>query len=60
MPVVATPPATPPGTPAAVAAVAAPAKTWKDLITIEGLVDSYYQYNFSGTGPEQEPRVARW
>src|SRR5882724_1108534 len=47
------PPAAPPGTPAAVAAVAAPAKTWKDLITIEGLVDSYYQYNFSGTGPNK-------
>jgi hypothetical protein len=44
-PVVAAPPATPAGTPAAVAA--APAKTWKDLITIDGLVDSYYMYNLA-------------
>ncbi|HTA20398.1 MAG TPA: outer membrane beta-barrel protein [Polyangia bacterium] len=38
--VVATPPATPAQTPPAVAAP--PAKTWKDLITIDGLVDAYY------------------
>jgi putative OmpL-like beta-barrel porin-2 len=38
--VVATPPATPAQTPPAVAAP--PAKTWKDLITVDGLVDAYY------------------
>jgi Putative beta-barrel porin-2, OmpL-like. bbp2 len=37
--VVETPPAAP---------VAPPAKTWKDLVTLEGLVDAYYQYNFTG------------
>jgi hypothetical protein len=35
---------------AAPAAPAAPAKTWKDLVTFDGLVDAYYLYNFSGTG----------
>ena len=34
--------------PAPAAAPAAP--SWKDLITVEGLADSYYQYNFTG-GP---------
>jgi hypothetical protein len=33
------------------APVAAPAAaSWKDLITVEGLADAYYQYNFTG-GP---------
>jgi hypothetical protein len=45
-PVVVAPVVVPPPPP--VQAAAAPAKTWKDLITIEGLVDAYYQYNFSG------------
>jgi hypothetical protein len=43
-PVVA-PDATPP---AATATTAAPAKGWKDLLVIEGLADSYYQWNFTG------------
>ena len=34
----------PPAPPAA-----PPAKTWKDFLLVEGLVDSYYQYNFTGT-----------
>ncbi|HVR03615.1 MAG TPA: outer membrane beta-barrel protein [Polyangia bacterium] len=43
------PPAAPAPAPAAAApaAPAAPAKTWKDLITIDGLVDSYYMYNLA-------------
>jgi hypothetical protein len=40
---------TPPPPPPAAAPAAAPAKTWKDLITVEGLVDTYYQWNFTGT-----------
>jgi len=36
-------PAAPAAAAPAAAAPAAPAKTWKDLITMEGLVDSYYQ-----------------
>jgi len=27
---------------------ATPAKTWKDLVTLDGLVDAYYMYNFTG------------
>jgi hypothetical protein len=42
-----TPPPPPPPAPAA--AAAPPAKTWKDLITVEGLVDAYYQWNFTGS-----------
>jgi hypothetical protein len=38
-----------PPPPPAAAPAAAPAKTWKDFITIEGLVDTYYQWNFTGT-----------
>ena len=38
-----------PPPPPAAAPAAPPAKTWKDLVTIEGLVDTYYQYNFTGT-----------
>ena len=57
------PPAPPPPPVAEVAAPMAPAPaaasaapSWKDLITVEGLADSYYQYNFTGgpgslTGP---------
>lgn len=37
-------PAAPPAAPAA-----PPAKTWKDLLLIEGLVDAYYMYNFTGS-----------
>ena len=50
------PPPPPPAPPAvAVAAPMAPAAapaapSWKDLITVEGLADAYYQYNFTG-GP---------
>jgi hypothetical protein len=29
------------------APAAAPAKTWKDLVTFDGLVDAYYMWNFS-------------
>ncbi len=57
------PPAAPPPPPAAppppavvvvappppAAPAAPPAKTWKDLITIDGLVDTYYQWNFTGS-----------
>lgn len=50
-PAEAPPAAAPAPAPVVAAAPAAePAKTWKDLITIEGLVDSYYQFNFSGKG----------
>ena len=53
---------TPPPPPAA-APAAAPAKTWKDLITVEGLVDTYYQWNFTGstslTSPAGAPIVVR-
>ena len=56
-PPAAPPPAAPPP-PAAVVVVpppppaapaAPPAKTWKDLITVEGLVDTYYMWNFTGS-----------
>jgi hypothetical protein len=54
-PPAAPPPAIPPP-PAVVVApapppppAAPPAKTWKDLVTFEGLVDAYYQYNLTGT-----------
>jgi hypothetical protein len=43
-------PAAPPAAAAAPAAPAAPAKTWKDLVTFDGLVDAYYLFNFSGSG----------
>jgi hypothetical protein len=46
----ATPGAAPAQAAAVPAAPAAPAKTWKDLVTFDGLVDSYYLYNFTGTG----------
>src|SRR5688572_17138186 len=51
------PPPPPPAElpPAAIAAPMAPAPapapvaaSWKDLITLEGLADTYYQYNFTG------------
>jgi hypothetical protein len=45
--------AAPAAAPVVAAAPAVPAKTWKELITIDGLVDTYYQYNFSGTGPNK-------
>jgi hypothetical protein len=51
----AAPVAPPPAAPApaeaapAPAAAAPPAKTWKDLLTVEGLVDTYYLYNFTGS-----------
>jgi hypothetical protein len=53
-----TPPPPPPPPPAAAVVVttvpppappAPPAKTWKDLLTVDALVDAYYQYNFSGS-----------
>ncbi|HSZ83507.1 MAG TPA: outer membrane beta-barrel protein [Polyangia bacterium] len=45
----------------AAAPAAPPAKTWKDLITIDGLVDSYYLINMSGTGTHSSlvPPVGR-
>jgi hypothetical protein len=43
------PPAAPvEATPVAVAA--APSKGWKDLVTLEGLVDTYYMWNFMNGG----------
>src|SRR5688572_26302452 len=49
------PPPPPPADmpPAVIAAPMAPAPVaaapgWKDLVTIEGLADAYYQYNFTG------------
>ena len=41
--------AAPVAMPAAPAA-APPAKTWKDFVTLEGLADAYYQYNFTKDG----------
>ncbi|MDB4983466.1 MAG: putative beta-barrel porin-2, OmpL-like, partial [Myxococcales bacterium] len=32
-----------------------PTPTWKDLITIDGLVDTYYMYNFSGANSLTPP-----
>jgi hypothetical protein len=43
------PPAAPADAAPAPAAAAPPAKTWKDLLTVEGLVDTYYLYNFTGS-----------
>ena len=45
--------AAPPAAPAA-----PPAKTWKDLITVEGLVDTYYQWNFTGATSLSSPAGA--
>jgi hypothetical protein len=64
-PAAAPPAAAPPA--AAPAAPAAPAKTWKELITMEGLVDAYYMYNFTGdtapfhtqTTPQGAPAFTR-
>jgi len=54
---------TPPPPPPPAAPAAPPAKTWKDLITVEGLVDTYYQWNFTGstsvTSPAGAPIVVR-
>ena len=36
----------------------AAAPSWKDLITIEGLADAYYQYNFTGPSPTVTPVTA--
>jgi hypothetical protein len=46
-------PAPAPAPAAAPAAPAAPAKTWKDLITVDGLVDTYYLINFNGVSPNK-------
>jgi hypothetical protein len=55
-PVVTTTPAVAEPAPAAPAASAdAPAKGWKDLLVIEGLLDSYYQYNFTGANSLTPP-----
>jgi hypothetical protein len=54
--VVETPPAAAPApTPVVAAPAAAPAPTWKDMVTLEGLVDSYYMYNFSGANSLTSP-----
>ena len=42
------PPPAPVAPVVAPAPAAPPAKTWKDLVTFDGLVDAYYMYNFSG------------
>jgi hypothetical protein len=34
-----------------------PAKTWKDLVTFDGLVDAYYMYNLSGTNSLTSPAL---
>src|SRR6185503_938781 len=47
-PVVAAPAAAP-------MAPAAPAPSWKDLIVVDGLVDAYYQYNFTGANSLTPP-----
>ena len=68
-PAEALPPPPPPPPPAdmpppvAVAAPMAPAPAaatpgWKDLVTIEGLADAYYQYNFTGPTPSVTPVTA--
>ena len=56
-----TPPPPPPPPAAAVVVVPAPppappAKTWKDLITVDGLVDGYYQINITD-GDSRTPPV---
>ncbi|MEA2698779.1 MAG: hypothetical protein QOI66_3050 [Myxococcales bacterium] len=52
----AAPPPPAPVAPAPAPAPAAPpAKTWKDLVTFDGLVDAYYMYNFSGVGSDSAP-----
>jgi hypothetical protein len=67
------PPPPPPPPPAAVVApppaavevvpvaapAAPPAKTWKDFLLIEGLVDAYYQYNFTGSNSLVPPSGGR-
>jgi hypothetical protein len=44
---------------AAPAPAAPPAKTWKDLLTVEGLVDTYYLYNFTGSNSTTNPSFTR-
>jgi hypothetical protein len=56
------PPAAAPAPVVAAAPAAAPAKTWKDLITIEGLVDAYYMAYLnppSGSNNSLTPPVGR-
>jgi hypothetical protein len=57
------PPPAPEAPPVVVAAPMAPAPVaaapgWKDLITIEGLADAYYQFNFTGPSPSVTPVTA--
>jgi hypothetical protein len=54
------PPPAPMAPPPAVVVVPAPpaappAKTWKDLLLVEGLVDTYYLYNFTGSNSMVAP-----
>ena len=41
------------------APAAPPAKTWKDFLLVEGLVDAYYQYNFTGSNSLTPPTGGR-
>jgi hypothetical protein len=54
-PMAAPPPPAPVAPAAAPAPAAPPAKTWKDLVTFDGLVDAYYLYNFSGVSSSSGP-----
>src|SRR6266436_809293 len=50
------PPGAPPAAPPPPAAPAAPpAKTWKDLVTFDGLVDAYYMLNLNGANSLSAP-----
>jgi hypothetical protein len=58
-PIVTTTPPVDAAAPAATATTAPPAKGWKDLLTVDGLVDSFYQYNFSGANSLSGPTYIR-
>jgi len=38
----------------------APVKTWKDMVTLEGLADAYYLYNFTGANSMTPPGGRQW
>ncbi|HEX3694507.1 MAG TPA: outer membrane beta-barrel protein [Polyangia bacterium] len=42
------------------APAAPPAKTWKDLVTFDGLVDAYYLYNLNGVNSLSQPGVRQF
>jgi hypothetical protein len=44
--------------PVVAAPAAAPAQSWKDLLVVDGLVDAYYMYNFTGATSLTSPAAS--